>query len=208
LLLDNQLTVNLFCNAKLLKNIRPSNTRMNVRCNAGQRTVTMVGDLPGYGTVWYDSKSIANILSLKRVAEKYHVAFDSENGGSFIVTKPDGTVFEFQQSPGGLYFLDMDKKVSIMVNSVAANKGKNYTNEDYLKALCARQLHTIIGQPNTKHLIQIVASNHQIVLSLKQTSSRPNTSLDRMWVPSKARLCCNANHTWQNPTLSRCLPRS
>jgi hypothetical protein len=33
------------------------------------------------------------------------VAFDSKNGGSFIVTKPDGTVDEFKQSAGGLYFL-------------------------------------------------------------------------------------------------------
>ena len=37
-------------------------------------------------TGWYKPKSIANILSLKRVADKYyHVAFDSKNGGSFIV---------------------------------------------------------------------------------------------------------------------------
>jgi hypothetical protein len=74
MLLDKQSMVDLFYNHKLLVNIRPSNTRMNVRCNAGQRTTTMVGDLPGYGTVWYDPKSIANILSLKRVAEKYYVA--------------------------------------------------------------------------------------------------------------------------------------
>ena len=82
---------------------------MNVRCNnAGQctRTTTTVGNLPGYGTGGYTPKSIANILSVKRVADKYyHVAFDSKNSGSFIVTKPDGTVDEFKQSAGGLYFL-------------------------------------------------------------------------------------------------------
>jgi hypothetical protein len=130
MLLDNQSTVDLFCNRKLLINIRPSSTRMNVRCNAGQRTTTMVGDLPGYRTVWYDPKSIANILSLKRVAKKYHVAFDSKSGGSFIVTKPDGTVFEFKQSPGGLYFLDTNSKEStVLVNTVADIK-TNYTNQD------------------------------------------------------------------------------
>jgi hypothetical protein len=70
----------------------------------------MVGDLPGYGTIRYDPKSIANILSLKCVAKKYHIAFDSKSGGSFIVTKPDGTMFEFKQSPGGLNFLDTNNK--------------------------------------------------------------------------------------------------
>jgi hypothetical protein len=78
MLLDNQSMVDLFCNRKLLVNIRPSSTRMNVRCNAGEHTTTMVGDLSGYGTVWYDPKSIANILSLKRVAKKYHVAFEQQ----------------------------------------------------------------------------------------------------------------------------------
>jgi hypothetical protein len=64
MLQDNQSMIALFCNRKLLVNIRPSSTHMNVCCNAsGQCTTTMVGDLPGYGTIWYDPKSIANILS-------------------------------------------------------------------------------------------------------------------------------------------------
>jgi hypothetical protein len=130
----------------------------------------MIGDLAGYGTVWFDPKSIANILSLKRVIEKYHVTFDSEHGGSFILTKPDGTVREFQQSDRGLYFLDTattirndvkpsrDGSATVMVNTLADNKG-NYTNDDYLKAVRARELQIKIGRPSTKHFIQIVTSN-------------------------------------------------
>ena len=109
----------------------------------------MIGDLPGYGTVWYDLSSIANILSLCRVAAKYHVVYDSHGGssnpndpdgnGAFVVTKPDGTVFEFKASPGGLYFLDTEMHSTVLVNTVADNKAK-YTNEDYLKAVATRQL--------------------------------------------------------------------
>ena len=128
----------------------------------------MIGDLPGYGTVWYDPNSIANILSLRRVASKYHVVYDSQGGspnpddpdggGSFVVTKPDGTVFEFKSSPGGLYFLDTEQASTVLINTVAENKAK-YTNEDYLKALTARRLQIKIGRPSTKQFIRIVTSN-------------------------------------------------
>ena len=68
------------------------------------------------------------------------MTFDSEHGGSFLLTKPDGTVREFQRTDRGLYFLDTattirndvkstrdtSSAILVMVNTVAANKG-NYT---------------------------------------------------------------------------------
>ena len=43
-------------------------------------------------------------------------------------------------------------------NTVAENKAK-YTNEDYLKALAARQLQIKISQPSTKQIIWIITNN-------------------------------------------------
>jgi hypothetical protein len=44
------------------------------------------------------------------------------------------------------------------VNTVAAIK-TNYTNQDYLKAMQARQLQIMISRPSTKRFIKIVTSN-------------------------------------------------
>jgi hypothetical protein len=64
ILLDNQSTVDVFNNGALLNNIRKSKTFMDIHCNAGVTSTNMVGDLPGYGTVWYHPIGIAKILSL------------------------------------------------------------------------------------------------------------------------------------------------
>jgi hypothetical protein len=48
--------------------------------------------------------------------------------------------------------------VTVLVNTVAANKG-NYTHDDYLKAVRARELQIKIGRPRTKHFLKIVTTN-------------------------------------------------
>ena len=133
---------------------------MNVHCNAGRRTTNLVGDLPGYGTVWYDAKAIANILSLKRVKSKYHVLFDSKLSNVFTVTKPDGTIFKFQESELGLYYLDTNKNMDdiVLINTVSQNKDK-YSRIDCDRADLARNLQIRIGRPSTKDFIRIVERN-------------------------------------------------
>ena len=65
ILLDSQSMVDIFCKPHLLKNIRRTTEGMRVHCNAGSHLTNLIGDLPGYGTMWYDPKAIANILSLR-----------------------------------------------------------------------------------------------------------------------------------------------
>ena len=73
LLLDSQLTVDLISNPRMLLNIREvrSEDAIRVHCNSGVKVVDRVGDLPGYGTVWYEPTGIANILSMSRATKKF-----------------------------------------------------------------------------------------------------------------------------------------
>jgi hypothetical protein len=156
ILLDNQSTVDVFHNESLLKRIRVSeNGHMDIHCNAGVTSTNLVGDLPGYGTVWYHPKGIANILSLNKVKEKYLVTYNSRDGNAFVVHKDDELSRTFQQSPRGLFYMDTTQTGTLLVNTVAENKNK-YTNRDYSKALLARNIQKRIGRPSTRAFIRIV----------------------------------------------------
>ena len=144
---------------------------MRIHCNAGSHLTYQIGDFPGYGTVWYDPKAIANILSLRQVWKHYHITYDSTDR-KFAVTKPSGKEFAFLESEGGLHYLDTTcpeveqqhdpQQHAFAVNTVRDNK-KHITNNDYLRVVRARELQVMIRWPLDKDLIKIL-----------NTSSLPN----------------------------------
>ena len=166
ILLDNQSTVDVFTNRQLLKNIRQAKTNMFIHCTAGVAKTILIGDLPGYGTVWYHPNGIANILSLSKVKEKYRVTFDSDQNNQFIVHRNDGTQRVFQQSPRWLYFLDTSLAPqpvagttgTVLITTVADNS-YSFSNADFAQAVLARKIQKIIGRPTTQAFIYFIENN-------------------------------------------------
>jgi hypothetical protein len=121
----------------------------------------MVGDLAGYGKVWYHPSGIANILSLSRVLadSRFHVTFDSRDNNAFHVVRNDGTIRVFKQSPRGLYFMDTSSQVgTVLITTVDGNR-KNFSWRGYSQTKLARAIQFRIRYPSTPTFVQIVDEN-------------------------------------------------
>ncbi len=125
LLLDNQSTVNQIVNPNMLKNIRKTSKPIKIHCNAGMSKTELEGEL-GEMTVYHNPDGIANVLSLKSVAEKHRVTYDSwDRDGVFKVHTKNGVV-EFKPTERGLHYVDMSVEGDVIQHMlVTANVSKD-----------------------------------------------------------------------------------
>jgi len=114
ILLHSKSTVDVFCNPKLISNIRDAKRTLTLYCHAGKAIVSKKGDLKEYSTKWYNPEGILNILSLHNVQKKHKVTYDSSQGTGFVVHKADGTCHVFMPSIKRLHFSDV--KVILLIS--------------------------------------------------------------------------------------------
>ena len=136
-----------FCNRRLLTKVREIKKVTNIRCNAGLTRTNMVGELDGYGTVWYNPKGIANILLLSQVEKKHRVTYDSAASNAFVVHKNDSSKRRFAQAKSGLFYLDMKQSSgTVVVNTIEANKSRRRLGrEPEFLAVSARGRLSVVG---------------------------------------------------------------
>ena len=162
-LLDNQSTVNIFFNGRLLRNIRTVKRKLTIYSTGGKSMTRQVGDLPGFGEVWYHPEGIANILSLALVKKLFRITYDSHSDNTFHVHLGNSKIRSFHESKQGLYYSDMRTRSgvfeNVLVNTVRENKSK-FAIKDYSRAVTARRLQNILGV-SEKHLKKVL-NGHEL----------------------------------------------
>jgi len=125
ILLDNQSTLDLFCNEKMVESVQKSAKSMTLSSNGGKMKINKQATISGYqNRVWFSGRAITNIIVLSNIVKQYRVTYDSDDL-TFVVhrEKHHKPNMEFKMHESGLHVYEPQKSDDyIFVNTVTGNK--------------------------------------------------------------------------------------
>ena len=161
ILIDTGSTFSVFKNPQMLLNIRESERKMKAYTNEGRQDFTLVGDLPGFFKVWYNPRSMINILAWSDVANKYKITSDTAKGRFITVHLSEERRMNFVEVESELYLFRN------RVHAITNNKMSGYsylmltgvnmsefTNKEITRVQRARDLYRGMGFPGYKKLVK------------------------------------------------------
>ena len=173
-LCHNQSTINLFKNKYLLSNIRQVEEGVTVNGVGGSLDLNMVGDLPGFGTVYYHPSCVANILCFHDLAIKKLVRYDDENN-KFIVSMngkeyefiPKGKLYVYNSRNNKRNYEELTSEITLIQN-VKENE-KMFTERERKNAALARQAQLRMGYPSIKDIVDGINKGRVINLPISRS---------------------------------------
>ena len=175
-LLDSQLTVNLFSNPSHVTNICPANMPIRVHCNKGTMVTDKQADFGG-NNVYFNANGIANVLSLFQLSKKYHITYDSHDRDGVFRVFTDAGVVEFIPTDKGLHVLNLSenpKAACLLVNhgaplspnedhhlhvNTVRKNFEGFTKHQVKNAARARYLMGMVGTPSLMDFQGMVRHN-------------------------------------------------
>ena len=134
ILLDTCSTVNVCKNVSIVTGVRKCHEgeELTIVTNGGSQKYDQIGffkylSLP----IYYNPKSIANILSLKQVASvpDVRITMDTFKERAIFVTLPDGKKMKFKECDNGLYYYDTKDELKLPNNKSIKEEVKSYSKQ-------------------------------------------------------------------------------
>lgn len=173
-LLDNQASVNVFCDANLLTDIRRSKHGIllnGVQADAEAARVDLEGDFGEVGPVYYSQRATANILSFAAMVDRgADIRYSNSDGRFTLQPRGSSNIYSFSRSPvpgseGRFYVCDVESIVKrvptqhrgemVLVNTVSENMFR-FTKRETASAAKARELLARMGYPPVEITIAMV----------------------------------------------------
>jgi hypothetical protein len=170
LLLDSCSTVSSINNGKFLQSIKTckQGDEMRVYTNGGSQDYDKFGTLKFFPfDVFYNPASMANILALKDVADRFKITMDTTKERAMLVHVSNDTIVRFSECGNGLYYFDTSTIHNLTKNNVTeysflstVKDNKAYFHKREIEgADNARILQQLLNWPSTQKFKEIIASN-------------------------------------------------
>ena len=90
----------------MLINVRKAKRKLVANTNGGHHISNIEGELPGFFTVWFNPRSMINILLFADVRKRFRVTIDTEKESCFLVHTGKSKPLRFNEVGSGLYIFD------------------------------------------------------------------------------------------------------
>ena len=110
ILLDTGSPFSCIRNKKMLVGLKKVTTPLIGYTNGGNMVYKEKGHLPGFFQVWYNEKSMLNILAWSDVRKHYRITADTDKENAISVHMRDGSIIKFHEVSSGLYMYSMNKQ--------------------------------------------------------------------------------------------------